>query len=153
MIAENSIIELDVSIGEGTKVWYFVHIMQGARIGRNCNIGDYCFFGKKVIVGDGVKFGNNVNIYQGTIIKDRVFIGNNVSFTNVRKPRIGKIGKILDTIIEEGVSIGANSTIVGGIKIGKNATIADGSVVFFDVQENSFVAGNPAKVKSIKKEE
>lgn len=145
--AVSSIIEKDVIIGEGSFVWYFSHIMEKARIGAFCSIGEKSFIGKKVLIGDNVKIGNNVNIYEGTIIKDNVFIGNGVSFTNVRQPKVGTKGKILDTIVDELASIGANATIVGGIKIGKGAVIADGSVVIGDVAPGTFVAGNPARRK------
>lgn len=142
------IIEEDVTFGENSFAWYFTHICKGAKIGKNTNIGEKSYIGKNVIIGNNVKIGNNVNIYEGAIIKDNVFIGNNVSFTNVRKPKADAIGKLLDTIIEYGVSIGANATIVGGIKIGKEAVIADGAVVVGNVPPFSWANGNPAKIKT-----
>jgi len=141
------IIEKNVSFGDGAFAWYFTHICTGAKIGKNTNIGEKSYIGKNVIIGDNVKIGNNVNIYEGAIVKDNVFIGNNVSFTNVRKPKADARGRLLDTIIGFGVSIGANSTIVGGIKIGDNSIIADGAVVVGNVPENAWVNGNPGKVK------
>lgn len=147
MYSVSAIIEENVSFGEGTFVWYFSHVCEGARLGRSVNVGERSYIGTGVIIGDNVKVGNNVNIYSGAIIKDNVFIGNNVSFTNVRKPNVFKKGVKLDTIVEEGVSIGANSTIVGGIKIEKNAIIADGAVVVGDVPEGAWVNGNPGRIK------
>lgn len=143
----SAIIEENVSIGDGTKVWYYSHICTKVKMGRDCVIGERTYIGEGVILGDNVKVGNGVNIYSGTVIKDGVFIGNNTSFTNVRKPMARKVGKRLDTIVEEGASIGANSTIVGGVKIGKNAIVADGAVVVGNVPDNAWANGNPAKVK------
>ncbi|MBI2723273.1 MAG: N-acetyltransferase [Bacteroidetes bacterium] len=145
--ATSAVIERNVSIGEETKIWYFSHIREGAKLGKECNVGDYCFIGENVIIGDDVRLGNGCQLYDGLIIKDHVRIGNNVSFTNVRKPSAKHKGKHLDTIVEEYVTIGANCTIVGGIKIGQSAQIADGSVVFFDVPDGVFVAGNPGRIK------
>ena len=147
MYSVSAIIEENVSFGDGSFVWYFAHICTGARLGRSVNIGEKSYIGAGVIIGDNVKVGNNVNIYPGAIIKDNVFIGNNVSFTNVRKPNVLKKGKPLDTIIEEGVSIGANSTIVGGVKIEKDAIIADGAVVVGNVPSGAWVNGNPGRIK------
>lgn len=144
---DSSIIEDNVSIGLGTKVWYFSHVSEGAKIGRNCNIGDHCFIGKKVIVGDDCRLGNDVSVVQGVIIKDKVYVGPGVKFTNVRKPKAIKRGKILDTIIEECVTIEAGCTIQGGVKIGKNSIIGAGSVVISDIAENIFACGNPATFK------
>lgn len=146
-LATSAIIEKNVSIGDDTKIWYFSHIREGAKIGINCNVGNHCFVGENVIVGNDVRIGNGCQLYDGLIIKDHVRVGNNVSFTNVRKPTAKHKGRKLDTIIEEYVSIGANATIIGGIKINHNSQIAEGAVVFFDVPENVFVAGNPARIK------
>ena len=143
----NCVIEKNVTIGDGTKVWYFSHIRETAKIGVNCNIGDYVFIDRGVIIGDNVKIANKVSIYAGTIIRDRVFVGNNVVFTNVRKPLTTRKGKRLDTIIGEDASIGANSTVVAGVKIGKKSTIGEGSVVLYDIPDYTFAAGNPARVK------
>lgn len=144
----SAIIEEDAIIGEHTSVWYFAHISEGVRIGVSCSIGERSYIGRGVIIGDNVRIGNGVNIYPGAIIKNGVFIGNNTSFTNVRKPLVGKKGKILDTIVEDGVSIGANATIVGGVKIGKGAVVADGAVVVGHVPDGAWANGNPARVKT-----
>jgi UDP-2-acetamido-3-amino-2,3-dideoxy-glucuronate N-acetyltransferase len=149
-IAHNSIVEDTVSIGDGTKIWYFCHIREKAKIGRDCSIGDNCFIDKGVIIGDKVRIGNKVSLYNGVIIKDNVFIGNGATFTNVRKPKSGKKGKVLNTIIEEGASIGANSTIVAGVTIGKGASVAEGAIVYYDVPEGAFVASNVAHSKKLR---
>lgn len=143
----SAIIEEDVSIGDGSMIWYFAHLMEGVKLGLNCSIGEKTFLGKGVIIGDDVRIGNSVNIYDGAIIKNRVFIGNNTSFTNVRTPRIGKPSKFLDTIVEDDVSIGANATIVAGVKLGKGCVIADGAVVVGNIPPMSFAHGNPARIK------
>ena len=146
-VADNTIVEEGVTIGEETKIWYFSHIREGAKIGSKCNIGDYCYIDKKVIVGNDCKIGNNVSVYEGAILKDKIFIGNGTKFTNVRKPKaIKKAKKFLDTIIEDNVSIGANCTIVGGVKIGRNSIIGDGAVVIGDIPEDVFAVGNPAHI-------
>lgn len=144
----SAVIEENVILGDGTKVWYFAHICQDVRIGTDCNIGERSYIGRGVIMGDNVRVGNGVNIYPGAIIKSGVFIGNNSSFTNVRKPQVGKKGKQLDTIVEENASIGANATIVGGVKIGKGAIIADGAVVVGHIPDGAWANGNPAKIKT-----
>ncbi len=147
-IASNSIVEENVSVGDGTKIWYFSHISEGAKIGKNCNLGDSVFVGKKVIIGNDVRVGNDVTIVQGVIIRDNVFVGPGVKFTNVRKPKADKKSKkFLDTIVNDGVSIGSNATIVAGVTIGSNVIIADGAVVISDLEDNGFYAGNPATVK------
>ena len=149
-LATSSIIESDVNIGEGTRIWYFSHVCESSKIGKNCNIGDQCYIGRGVIIGNDTKVGNNVSIYSGVVVQARGFVGNGTSFTHVRKPMATRKAKrLLDTIIEDDVSIGANATIVCGIRIGEGAVVADGAVVLHDVNEKEFVAGNPARVKKI----
>lgn len=143
----SAVIEENVMIGTHTNIWYFAHISEGARLGVSCNIGERVYIGKEVIIGDNVRVGNGTNIYPGVIIKNNVFIGNNVSFTNVRKPHVGTKGKLLDTIVEEGASIGAGAVIVGGIKIGRGAIVADGTVVVGHVPDGAWINGNPGRVK------
>lgn len=150
MIAKFSVVEEGVEIPEDSNVWYFSHICRGAKIGHKVNIGDGCYIGEGVIVGDEVRIGNNVSLYEGIIVKDRVFIGNGAVFTNVRKPKVVRKSKrYLITVIEEGASIGANSTLVAGVRIGKNAIIADGASVAWNVPDWAYVVGNPARLVSI----
>lgn len=150
----SAVIEKNVVLGEGTNVWYFSHLCDGVRVGDNCNIGERVYLGPGVLIGNNVRIGNGVNIYPGTIIRDDVFVGNNTSFTNVRtqsvvrRPTVGKKGKISYTIIENGASIGANVTIVAGVRVGVSAVVADGSVVVDNVPDEMWANGNPARTKS-----
>lgn len=144
----SSIIENDVSLGDGTRIWYFSHIMEGARLGRDCNIAERVFIGKKVIIGDNVRIGNDSKIFEGAIIKNNTRIGCDVRITNVRKPHsTKKARKFQTTLIGENVVIDAGSTIEGGVTIGDGAIIGKNSMVLYDVPENTFVCGNPAKIK------
>ena len=145
--AENSVIETNVSLGDGTKIWYFSHIRRGAKIGSDCIVGDYVFIDSDVIVGDDVKIANNVSLYAGTIIRNRVFIGNGTVITNVRNPIAKRKGRRLDTIVDDDASIGANATIVAGVKIGRMATVGEGAIVLHDVPDMTFVAGKVAHIK------
>ena len=148
-IHETAVIDNGAKIGEGTKIWHFSHVMAGSKIGKNVSIGQNCFIGENVEIGNNVKIQNNVSLYDGVIIKDNVFIGPSAVFTNVIKPRseYPTNKKYSGTLINKGVSIGANATIICGIKIKNNAMIAAGSVIIEDVEKNSLVAGNPAKFK------
>lgn len=134
-------------IGDGTRIWAFVHILEGAVIGKNCNIGDHCFIENKVTIGDEVVIKNGVSIWEGVVIKDRVFIGPNVCFTNDRVPRAKVYLEEYDKIqVDEGASIGANVTVIGPRVIGKNAIVGAGAVVTKDVPDYGLVYGNPARL-------
>ncbi len=143
---ETSIIDEDVEIGKDTKVWHWCHISKNVKIGKNCIFGQNTFIGSNVIIGDNCKIQNNVSIYDGVEIANNVFIGPSVVFTNIINPRsiIERKKEFKKTIIEEGVSIGANSTIVCGNKLNKYCFIGAGSVVTKDVKSFSLVYGNPA---------
>jgi len=147
MYSVSSIIEKNATIGDGTRIWHFTQVCKNARIGVDCSVGKNSYIGENVMIGDNVKIANNVNIYDGAIIKNNVFIGNGTCFTNVRKPLAEQKGKKLNTIIDNGVSIGANCTIVGGITIGANSVIADGSVVVRNIPAGAWVNGNPGQIK------
>ena len=141
-----NIIEDNVKIGKGTRVWEYTKIRVSAVIGDNCNIGNHVFIGEGAIIGDNVKIANGVNIYRGTIIKSNVFIGNNVSFTNVRYPRAWRKAKEFETtIVEDNVTIGANAVIMAGIKIGSDSTIGEGAVVVHNVSQGGFVVSPKAE--------
>lgn len=145
---ESSYIDDGVYVGSGTKIWHFSHL-QGS-VGENCSIGQNVYIAAFATVGSGVKIQNNVSVYDRVIIRDDVFIGPSVVFTNVTIPRafIDKpLREYKETIVEEGATIGANSTIVCGSKIGKYAVVGAGSVVTRDVPDHALVYGNPAKVK------
>lgn len=150
-IHDTSILDENVSIGQGTKVWHFCHISENAIIGENCILGQNVFVGKNVKIGNGVKIQNNVSLFDGVEIEDDVFIGPSVVFTNVLNPRafIEQKTQFLKTIVKKGVSIGANSTIVCGNTIGEYAFIGSGSVLTKSVQDFELWYGNPAKKKGM----
>ena len=146
-IHESSLIDEDCQIGTGTKIWHFSHILKNTQIGKNANIGQNVVIGPNVKVGNNVKIQNNVSVYPGVTLEDNVFCGPSCVFTNVINPRssISRKNEILHTLVREGATIGANSTILCGITIGKHAFIGAGSVVTQDVQANALVYRNPAK--------
>ena len=143
-----AIVDKDVTIGSGTKIWHFVHIMENTKLGNNCTIADYVHIGRNVTVGDNVKLENRATVYEGVTIQDDVFVGANVTFTNDLYPRsINKNWKILPTIVKNGSSLGAGTVIVCGITIGENVLVGAGSVVTNDVPDYALVYGNPARIK------
>lgn len=148
MIHETAIVEEGVLLGEGTRVWHFVHIRKGVRIGKNGNIGKDVYIDTDVVVGDNCKIQNFASLYRGLTVGDDVFIGPHVCFTNDIYPRakIWSDEKAVKTVVKDGVSIGANSTIVAGIRIGKYAMIGAGAVVTKDIPDYALVVGNPARV-------
>ena len=133
-------------IGKGTKIWQFCVVLEGAKIGQNCNICSHCFIENKVIIGNNVTVKNGIQLWDGITIEDNVFIGPNVTFTNDKTPRSKVYPKeFLTTVIKKGSSIGANATILPGLTIGEDSIIGAGAVVTKNVKRNSVVAGNPAK--------
>jgi len=149
-IHATSLVDNDVIIGEGTKIWHFSHISAHAIIGKNCIIGQNVFIGQGVTIGDGVKIQNNVSVYAGVTVEDDVFIGPSVVFTNVINPRafIERKNEFLKTIIKKGASIGANSTLICGNNIGQYALIGAGSVVTKNINDFELWYGNPSKKKN-----
>ncbi|POB00554.1 dTDP-6-deoxy-3,4-keto-hexulose isomerase [Chromobacterium sinusclupearum] len=146
MIHEYSDVQT-INLGDGTRVWQYVVILPGAKIGKDCNICSHCLVENDVILGDRVTVKSGVQIWDGITIEDDVFIGPNVTFANDPFPRSKKYPeKFSKTIIREGASIGANATILPGIKVGRNSMIGAGSVVTKDVPDFTVVIGNPARV-------
>lgn len=148
-IASTAIVQLtDDCIGEGTKIWHWVHIMPGAKIGKNCTIGNHVFIGNNVEIGDNVRIQNNVYIPEGVMIGDDVFIGPGVVFTNVKHPH-PKMNILPEdyekTQVGSGVVIGANATILPGLMLYPGCFIGAGAVVTKFVNCGSVVAGNPAR--------
>lgn len=144
---ETAIIDPSCSIGEGTKIWHFSHIMSHCKIGQNCNIGQNVVVSPDVILGDNVKIQNNVSIYTGVICEDDVFLGPSMVFTNVFNPRsaIARKDQYRKTVVKKGATIGANATIVCGNEIGRYAFIGAGAVVTHSVPDYALVIGNPAR--------
>jgi acetyltransferase-like isoleucine patch superfamily enzyme len=142
----NAIVETE-EIGVGTRIWAFVHILKGAKIGRNVNIGDHCFIENNVVIGNNVVIKNGISIWDGVIIKDDAFLGPNVVLTNELFPRSGFPKGLEKTLIKKGVTIGANATLVTGITLGKYCTIGAGSVVTKNVLDYALMYGNPARQK------
>lgn len=146
-VHESSYIDNNVSIGAGTRIWYFCHIQSGASIGKNCSLGQNVNISNNVVIGNGVKIQNNVAVYEGVEIEDDVFCGPSCVFTNDLTPR-AKYPKghanYKKTIIRRGASIGANATIVCGHTVGKWAMIGAGAVVVTDVPDHALMQGVPA---------
>lgn len=146
-IDKTAIVEDQVTIGNGTKVWHWVHIISGAVIGEDCVLGQNVFVGGKAKLGNNVRIQNNVSIYDEVILEDDVFCGPSMVFTNVINPRSHVVRKdeYKRTFVRKGASIGANATIVCGNEIGTYAFIGAGTVVTKPVPSFALVVGNPAK--------
>lgn len=146
-IHESSYIDDDVSIGPGTKVWHFSHVMSNCDIGRDCSLGQNVVIGPHVSIGDRVKIQNNVSVYEGVTLEDGVFCGPSCVFTNVNNPRseIVRKDEYRMTAVRRGASIGANATIVCGHDLGEYCFIAAGAVVTREVPAYALMAGTPAR--------
>ena len=143
----SAIIDENVVIGEGTKIWHFSHVMSGSVMGNNCNLGQNVVVSPKVTLGNNVRVQNNVSIYEGVICEDDVFLGPSMVFTNVFNPRsaVSRKHEYMQTLVKKGASIGANATIVCGNEIGEFAFIGAGAVVTKPVPAYALVIGNPAR--------
>jgi UDP-2-acetamido-3-amino-2,3-dideoxy-glucuronate N-acetyltransferase len=144
---DTAIIDEGAQIAEGTRIWHWVHICAGAKIGKQCSFGQNVFVGNDVVIGNNVKVQNNVSVYDAVTIEDDVFCGPSMVFTNVYNPRSAVIRKdeYRRTLVKKGASIGANATIVCGATIGEYAFIAAGAVINKDVKPYALMAGVPAK--------
>jgi UDP-2-acetamido-3-amino-2,3-dideoxy-glucuronate N-acetyltransferase len=145
---ESAWIDDGCSIGAGTKIWHFSHIMSGARIGSRCNIGQNVVVSPDAVIGDNVKVQNNVSIYTGVVLEDDVFCGPSMVFTNVVNPRshVSRRHEYRETRVGRGATLGANSTVVCGHRIGRYAFVGAGAVVTRDVPAYALVVGNPARI-------
>ena len=146
-IHPTAIVGDEATVSDGTRIWHWVHVRDGARIGKQCVLGQNVYVAPTVIIGDEVKVQNNVSLYDGVILEDCVFCGPSAVFTNVTYPRseVDRSGQFETTRVGRGATIGANATILCGITIGDYAFIGAGSVVTKDVQSHALVVGNPAR--------
>lgn len=147
---ETSVVDKDVKIGLGTKIWHFSHIQSNVKIGKNCSLGQNVNVGNNVMIGDSVKIQNNVSIYEGVELEDYVFCGPSMVFTNIKVPRCEYPQKgseyYLKTVVKRSASIGANATILCGVTIGEYSLIGSGAVITKDIPPYSLVVGNPGKI-------
>ena len=146
-IHETSFIDDDVKIGIGTKIWHFSHVLNGCEIGKNCSFGQNVVVGPNVDIGNHVKIQNNVSVYEGVTLEDGVFCGPSCVFTNVHNPRseIVRKNEYRKTLVQKGVTLGANCTIVCGVTLGKFSFIGAGAVISKDVPDYALMVGVPAK--------
>lgn len=144
---ETAIIDEDCSIGDGTKIWHFSHIMSRCVIGERCNIGQNVVISPEVVLGNNVKIQNNVSVYTGVTCDDDVFLGPSMVFTNVINPRsaVNRKNQYAKTHVGKGATIGANATVVCGHDIGEYAFIGAGAVVTKNIPPYALVVGNPSK--------
>jgi UDP-2-acetamido-3-amino-2,3-dideoxy-glucuronate N-acetyltransferase len=143
----SAIVDDDVELGPGTKVWHFVHVSSGARIGPRCALGQNVFVGRGVRLGENVRVQNNVSIYEGVEVEDDAFLGPSCVFTNVVNPRsfVQRKNEYRATRVGRGATIGANATIVCGHDLGPYSFVGAGAVVTRDVPAHALVVGNPAR--------
>jgi UDP-2-acetamido-3-amino-2,3-dideoxy-glucuronate N-acetyltransferase len=143
----SALVDDGAQIGEGSRVWHFVHICSGAVIGNDCSIGQNVFVGNKVVIGNNCKIQNNVSVYDNVTLEEGVFCGPSMVFTNVYNPRaqITRKDEYRDTLIKQGATLGANCTIVCGVTVGKYAFVGAGAVVNKDVPDYALVVGVPAR--------
>ncbi len=144
---ETAVIDEGCTIGKGTKIWHFSHVMKGAVIGESCNLGQNVVVSPGVTLGNNVKVQNNVSIYTGVICEDDVFLGPSMVFTNITNPRSAIIRRdqYVTTLVRRGASIGANATIVCGNEIGEYSLIGAGAVITKNVKPFALVVGNPGR--------
>jgi len=144
---ETAVIDENVTIGAGTKIWHFSHVLSGSIIGEGCNIGQNVVVGPDVIIGRQCKIQNNVSVFKGVKLEDGVFCGPSMVFTNVYNPRaqLRKMDQLRTTLVKKGATIGANATIICGNIIGRYAFIGAGTVITRNVPDYALVVGNPAK--------
>jgi UDP-2-acetamido-3-amino-2,3-dideoxy-glucuronate N-acetyltransferase len=144
----SAIVDEGASVGQGTKIWHFCHVMSGAKIGTDVVLGQNCFVADGAVIGDGCRIQNNVSVFAGVVLEDRVFCGPSMVFTNVLTPRAGvdRHSEFTPTLVRHDATLGANCTIICGTIVGEYATVAAGAVVTHDVLPHQLVAGIPARV-------
>ena len=146
-VHSSAIVDEGAQIGEGSRVWHFVHVCSGAKIGKNVSMGQGVFVGNKVTIADNCKIQNNVSVYDNEHLEEGVFCGPSMVFTNVYNPRslIERKDEYLDTLVKKGASLGANCTLVCGVTIGEYAFVGAGAVINKDVPAYALMVGVPAK--------
>lgn len=146
-VHETALVDEPASIGEGSKIWHFCHVMSNTTLGKGCILGQNVFVAGGVKLGNNVKIQNNVSIYAGVVCEDDVFLGPSMVFTNVKNPRSAVVrrGQYAETYLEQGASVGANATIVCGVRLGKYCFVGAGTVVTKDVPPYALVVGNPSR--------
>jgi UDP-2-acetamido-3-amino-2,3-dideoxy-glucuronate N-acetyltransferase len=147
VIHPSAIVDEGAQLGDGTRVWHFVHVSPGARIGRGCSLGQGVYVGNDVVIGDNVKIQNNVSVYDAVTLEDDVFCGPSMVFTNVHNPRsaVPRKDEYRRTRVKRGATLGANCTIVCGTTIGEHAFVGAGAVVSRNVPAFALVVGVPAR--------
>ncbi|HCS28528.1 MAG TPA: N-acetyltransferase [Spongiibacteraceae bacterium] len=146
-VHSSAVVDSGAEIGADTRVWHFVHVCSGAKIGERCSLGQNVFVGNRVVIGSDCKIQNNVSIYDNVSLEDGVFCGPSMVFTNVYNPRsyVNRKEEYRDTLVKRGATLGANCTIVCGVTIGEYAFVGAGAVVNEDVEAYALVVGVPAK--------
>lgn len=142
-----AVVDDEVEVGQGVKIWHFSHVLKNSRLGSGCNIGQNVVVGPDVSIGSGCKIQNNVSVYAGVTLEDDVFCGPSMVFTNIHNPRahIARMHEMRRTLVRHGATLGANCTIVCGNTIGRHAFVGAGAVVTKDVSDHALVVGNPAR--------
>lgn len=146
-IHPSAIVDEGAQIGDASRVWHWVHVCSGARIGKACSLGQNVFVGNDVVIGDNVKIQNNVSVYDAVRLEDDVFCGPSMVFTNVYNPRsaITRKGEYRQTLVRRGATLGANCTVVCGVTIGANAFVGAGALINRDVPAFALMVGVPAR--------
>lgn len=149
-VHETAVVDDGAVVGRGTRIWHFCHVMDGAKVGEDCVLGQNVFVANGAVVGDRVRIQNNVSVYQGCLIEDDAFLGPSCVLTNVSNPRaeVDRKREFEPTVVRKGATIGANATLVCGVTVGRYAMVGAGAVVTRDVEDHHLVVGVPARPRA-----